>query len=222
MNSTIDFSDILLESIAENGTFYEFDTELLTEKISKALAYCLLFVISMAGNILILSAIYRDKRLRTNVNILAFNVAICDILATLVQLPVQTVYAINSYKWAIGGKAGAILCKFGCFHVDLCFAVSVYSCLFVAIDRYYAVAHPFKGGRFSRSTLKYIIPGIWIFAGIICLPTLYNVDLAKYNEHFYCIEDWLENDQVSLPKYYYFYILILLTNGMPFFAVAAR
>lgn len=215
MNSTI-----MLQSIYENGTFYEFEPELFTEKLSKGLAYCLLFLVSIIGNILIIWAIHRDNRLKNgNVNILVFNIAISDILATLVRLPVQTVSVFSHDKWTIGGKAGAGLCKFIAFHFDLSFAVSVYSCLLIAIDRYYAVTHPFKGGCFSRSRLKYIIPGIWIFAGIICIPTLYNVDLGKNNGQFYCFEDWSENDHFNWLTHY-FYILILLTNGIPFFAMA--
>jgi hypothetical protein len=138
------------------------------QKMTKTIAYCLVFLVSLTGNVLVIWAIYRDKQLRTNTNILVANMAVSDLVYSLVAIP-QRFLDINlsGYgRWLINGNIGLALCKILPFLQTVCLAVSFYSCIFIAVDRYHAVAHPFRGG-FSRSRLKYIMPGIWIFASVM-------------------------------------------------------
>ena len=92
------------------------------------------------------------------------------------------------------------------------FQVSVYSCVFIAIDRYYAVAHPMKRG-FSRSRLKHIILGIWIFAALITSPYFYNVGLKEFDDMTFCVIVDLNMSYIHL------YIQIILISGIPFTVV---
>jgi NADH:ubiquinone oxidoreductase subunit 3 (subunit A) len=82
------------------------------------------------------------------------------------------------------------------------------------------VAHPLKGG-FSRSRLKYIIPGIWIFSALICSPNLYSHRLIKFDGFIYCDVDWSQADiPHMLGLRINFYIIMVLLTGIPFLAVA--
>ncbi|XP_020893435.1 neuropeptide SIFamide receptor-like [Exaiptasia diaphana] len=144
----------------------------VSHKVVKTLAYSFLFVLSILGNSFIVWAISKDSRLRTNTNFLVTNIAISDILFALVNFPQSIVAIIFDRRWMLDGIGGLIPCKLIPFISDVSSAVSLYSCVFIAIDRYYAVAYPLRGG-FSRSRMKYIVPGIWIASSVVISPYLY-------------------------------------------------
>jgi hypothetical protein len=172
-----------------NDTFPEHE-EPLAKKVIKITVYCVLFLTSCIGNILIIWAIHRDNRLKSTTNILIANMAVSDLLVPLFSMPRNVVEMIFSHRtWLINGDFGLALCKLAFFLQDISWAVSVYSCIFIAIDRYYAVVHPFKGG-FSRSRLKYIIPGIWSFAALVTAHYLYIFRLVRKGDATYCMQEW--------------------------------
>ncbi|KAK3741395.1 hypothetical protein QZH41_006208 [Actinostola sp. cb2023] len=191
-----------LSSNSSTDDWYSIDNNVTI----KTLAYCLLFFISIVGNSFILRTIYKDSRLKTTTNFLMVNMAVVsDLLSTICLVP-QRVVIINYHqnRWFVG----LALCKLVPLLGDASFQVSVYSCVFIAIDRYYAVAHPMKRG-FNRSRLKYIILGIWIFAALIESPYLYSFRLTEFDDKTFCaIFDW---------NFYYIhlYIQIILIIGIP-------
>ncbi|KAK3741394.1 hypothetical protein QZH41_006207 [Actinostola sp. cb2023] len=195
-----------LSSNSSNATheaWYSIDN-----KVPKTLAYCLLFFISIVGNSFILRTIYKDSRLKTTTNFLMANMAVSDLLTTTCFVP-KIVADINyDNRWLIDGDVSLALCKLVNFLADVSFHVSVYSCVFIAIDRYYAVAHPMKRG-FSRSRLKYIILGIWMFATLIASPYLYYFRLKEFIDIAFC-----GTFGVNI-SYIHIYILIILIIVMP-------
>lgn len=203
---------------ALNATITPFSS--MTENASlrnislKIASLIFLFVVSLAGNILIIWVICKDKRLRTNTNILVANMAVSDLLFPLVSVPYNVTNIIFNHRWFIGGDLGVALCKIVHFVGEISFLISIYSCIFIALDRYYAVAQPFKGG-FSRSRLKYILPGIWIFSGIVTSPFLRISRLKKYNnDSFSCVLDW---SQDGIPRGHQIHAIsvTILANGLP-------
>ena len=164
------------------------------DKIPKTMAYCLLFLISIVGNSLIVWIIYKDNRLKTTTNFLVANMAVSDLLGTLFFVPTTTVGIIFDFRWLITNDFGNAWCKLYAFVGQTSIVVSVHSCAFIAIDRYHAVAHPLKGG-FSRSRLKYIIPGMWIFATLIAISYLYYLRLIIVHGDTYCL---VPDEQFSL------------------------
>jgi len=180
------------------------------DKIPKTVACCLLFLMSVLGNCFILWTIYKDDRLKNTINFLVANMAVSDLLATLVSLPTM-VYLINvDLVWLIEGDLGHALCKLVSFLLNISVVVSVYSGVFIAIERFYAVAYPLRRGCL-RYRLKYIIPGIWIFSVVITSPYLYYLRVEKCHDIKYCTTPHLRFS--SFLKY--FYVLITMISGIP-------
>ena len=152
--------------------------------LTTTVAYSVLFLVSVIGNSLILLIIRRDNRLKTTHNILVANMAVSDILCILFSVPLAIYKTKFPLQWPIGGLFGKITVKMSFLIPDVTSAVSFYSCLFIAIDRYLAVAHPLKGG-FSKSRLKYVIPGIWISSVILWSPYFYSVDIIEIGDTIY-------------------------------------
>lgn len=155
--------------------------EALSKKVAKTTAYSLLFLMSVTGNSFILWVIHRDKRLRSTTNILVANMAVSDLLIPLfaIQGEVLNMHCLYTSK-ALNNIFGLGLCKLVNFFREMSIVVSIYSCIFIAIDRYFAVVYPLKRG-FSKTRLKYIIPGIWIFALMVSTPNLYKFRILNEN-----------------------------------------
>ncbi|XP_031551777.1 putative neuropeptide Y receptor type 6 [Actinia tenebrosa] len=191
------------------------EKEALSIRVIKIVAYCLLFLVSLFGNISVILAVSRDNRLKSTTNILVANMAVSDIILTLLEIPKKISNIIRAHEktWLVHGGLGQALCKLLPYLADVSFAISLYSCIFIAIDRYYAVAHPFKGG-FSRSRLKYIIPGIWLFTAVLCSPFLYSYKLVKIMDELYCSEEWSNGDVATMFKIHLI-LFIVLTTFLP-------
>ena len=80
------------------------------EKIGKTFAYCLFFIVSLAGNTVIGIIVYKTKTMRKPINFFIVNMAMSDLLFPIFLIPrdIQRLY-INS--WLIGGPLGQVLCK---------------------------------------------------------------------------------------------------------------
>lgn len=185
-----------------------FSLEMDSDQIAKTIAYCLLFLVSFTGNSFIVRTIFRDNRLKTSTNFLVANMAVSDLLSSFFLLPLRIIEINYNERWLVKGDAGLALCKLVLFTPDVSTAVSFYSCMFIAIDRLYAVAFPHKGG-FSRSRLKFIIPGIWTFSIIIVSPYLYYFKLRELNGIQFC----LHSNELSFVSY--IYVLMTLNIGIP-------
>ncbi|XP_028519242.1 neuromedin-K receptor-like [Exaiptasia diaphana] len=176
----------------------------------KTAAYCLLLLVSVLGNIFIITTVCKDERLKTTTNFLVANLAVSDFIASFFLVPLQLTRLYFGKKWFIMGEFGDALCKLSIFIPDTSTSVSFYSCVFIAFDRYLAVAHPLRGG-FSRSRLKYIIPGIWIFSALNVSPYFYSFKLVtSHNSHFCFYED-----ERFLKAHFYFLVVVNFVIPMP-------
>ena len=61
---------------------------LLAEKIGKTFAYCLILIVSLAGNSFIVILVYKTKTMRKSINFMIVNMAMSDLLFPIFVLPV--------------------------------------------------------------------------------------------------------------------------------------
>ena len=94
------------------------------QKIGITFAYCLIFIVSLAGNILIGLIVYKTKIMRKPINFFIVNMAMSDLLYPIIVIPrgIQKLYLDS---WPIGGPVGQDLCKLVMFLGDLSSAVSI-------------------------------------------------------------------------------------------------
>ena len=93
------------------------------EKIGQTFAYFLIFLVSLAGNIVIAVIVYKTKTMRRPINFLIVNMVMSDLLFPIFLFPrkIQMLY-IDS--WLIGGPLGQVLCKLACLE-DVSVFVSI-------------------------------------------------------------------------------------------------
>ena len=160
------------------------------EKIGKTFAYCLIFLVSLAGNTVIGIIVYKTKTMRKPINFLIVNMAMSDLLFPIFLFPrkIQILY-IDS--WLIGGPLGQVLCKLACLE-DISVFVSIQNLVLIAVDRFGAVVFPLRFPLIS-SKCPFFILATWIVAIAVISPNFYALKLVrKYPGGLSCDMHWDE------------------------------
>ena len=204
-NSTINETTLLSRADYENSTF---------EKIAKTMAYCILLVAALAGNLLIILAVRQEDRQKTVTGLLIGNMAASDLLVPVFAAPRVIVEILfGSSGWLVGGTFGEFLCKILTILQDISSAVSVYSLIAITVHRFYAVAYPLKAATMNTN-VKRLIFVIWFVALMEHLPYLYAVRLVTFQEKTWC--------SFVLPFWWratFFTALVLLIYAIPMFLI---
>lgn len=188
--------------------------EPVTVKVLKTFCYCVIMLMSLVGNTLVITIIYRNKRMRTTTNNLIANMAISDLLFPLFAVPRETAQIfIGQSRWLVEGIGGEILCKIVNFSQDISTAVSILSLVVIAFDRFYAVKFPFKPAIITSKMCRVIISFIWIIALGIHSPYFYTFRLKMIKNDTYCMNEWEPAfDSISTQKVYFLIIFVVLIS----------
>ena len=157
------------------------------ERISKLCAYFFILLVSIFGNILIIIIVYKKRDLRKTINYFIVNMAVSDLLFSLVLFPVQIIQlSTGSFDWHVSGILGSIFCKLYTFARSVSISVSVQSLVWIAIDRFVAVVFPIKLGLIKGSIRTKAIISTWVFAGVFYFPLLVTSGLAESGNNTFC------------------------------------
>ena len=161
------------------------------EKIGTTFAYCLIFIVSLAGNTVIGIIVYKTKTMRKPINFLIANMAMSELLVPIFSIPrdIKLLY-INS--WLIGGPLGQALCKLLIFLPSVSFAVSIQSLVLIAVDRFGAVVYPLRSPLISSKLCPLFILATWIVSMAVISPELFAIKLVEYPGGFSCSRRWKE------------------------------
>ena len=161
------------------------------EKIGKTFAYCLIFVVSLAGNIFIGIIVYKTKTMRKPINLLIVNMAMSDLLFPIVVIP-QKLTHLYVDSWLISGPLGQALCKLIPFLQDASTAVSIQSLVLIAVDRFGAVVFPLRSPLISSKLCSFFILATWIVGLAIYSPWLFSFKVVEYPRGLLCAQKWHE------------------------------
>ena len=116
-----------------NGSSCSSQLNPAAEQIGKALAYCLILVVSLFGNSLFAIIVYRTQTLRKPVNFFTFNMAMSDLLYSIFCIPC-TLAGLYLDSWLISGLLGQALCKLYFILSTVSSFVSIQSLILRALD----------------------------------------------------------------------------------------
>ena len=177
-----------------NGTHYRpasCFSDFAAGKIGKTFAYCLISIVSLAGNTLIGIIVYKTKTMRTSTNFLIVNMAFSDLLLPILLFP-KVVAELYVDSWLIGGPLGQAICKLHIFLSDVSTTVSSQSLMLIAVDRFGAVVFPLHSPLISPKLCRFFIPATWIIAMAVQSPYLFAFRLVGYPGQVECALDWSE------------------------------
>ena len=173
-----------------------------TTLVAETMVCALILLTSLIGNALVVSVVYRERRMRTSVNFLITNLAVSDFLSSTLVIPklfVEIFYYKNA--WLIEGSLGAVSCKTVYFLLDASVAVSLLSLLYIAIERYTAISTPLPADTTPRRRCKAMIISTWLIACVMYSTYFYTFNFFVENGRPYCHQSWkplVKNDFEAL------------------------
>eukprot|EP00918_Siedleckia_nematoides_P006798 GHVU01014802.1.p1 GENE.GHVU01014802.1~~GHVU01014802.1.p1 ORF type:complete len:505 (+),score=7.19 GHVU01014802.1:889-2403(+) len=126
-------------------------------------------VSAMVGNVLVILAVYKNRRLRTITNCYVVSLATSDLLVSTLVLPLSIVVEVTG-KWYFG----IILCEFWISaDVMLCTA-SILNLCCISVDRYFAITDPLVyATKRSKRLALIMIAFVWVAAIVITCPPIF-------------------------------------------------
>ena len=127
--------------------------------------YAAIFVVGVAGNLVVLYVILSNKHKRTTVNIYLINLSASDIVMSVFSFssPSQGIF---NHGWVLGDA----LCKLASPSIYVTIYMSTLTLTAIAVNRFLAVFYPFSTRNNSHTRTVVIILCIDIVAVICSLP----------------------------------------------------
>ncbi|XP_063214641.1 substance-P receptor isoform X2 [Chroicocephalus ridibundus] len=204
-----------------------------------AVAYALIVVVSVVGNVVVMWIILAHKRMRTVTNYFLVNLAFAEASMSAFNTVVNFTYAIHN-EWYYG----LLYCKFHNFFPIAAVFASIYSMTAIALDRfgcstfpgrsnlrgeekttwrypwYMAIIHPLQP-RLSATATKVVIGVIWLLAFLLAFPQGYYAVMEELPGRLVCLVEWPEHssDMYHFCMTILIYFLPLLVIGCAYTVV---
>lgn len=136
---------------------------------ASTVAMVMVALLTLTGNIFVISAIFMNKPLRIVPNFFIVSLAVADMMVAVLVMPFHISTNVSG-EWIYG----EVLCKIWLTcDVFLCTASILNLCI-IALDRYWAIHDPLNYAR--KRTIKRVLIMIalsWILSGIISIPPVF-------------------------------------------------
>ena len=182
----------------------------IIHQVTIIVVYSIMLLFSLSGNTIIIFIVFTRPFMRSVTNCLIANMAAADLLMTFSAMPYSVAYTYIASRW-FGGIMGMITCKLLHFAIALSIAASILTLTVIALDRFFAVAYPFKRVSAIRNipTTNMLI---WLVSVICMSPYLYcyKSDLLEDN-NYHCFVLWEPlADSFTASRIYFSFIFIAL------------
>jgi len=126
-------------------------------------------MVTISGNILVITAIIKTPKLRTKSNYLIMSLSCIDLSVGLIVMPLKTVIDVIYFsEWPFG----ALFCDIWHILGTVFLSSSDLHLLMIAIDRYLSVTRIGYSLDKSRRNIIYMISFAWTFAIIVALTPI--------------------------------------------------
>ena len=144
----------------------------------------MIFLVSLAGNIVIGIIVYKTRTMRKPINFFIVNMAMSDLLFSILLCP-RVIQELYIDSWLIYGLLGLALCKLVNFLSAVSLSVPIQSPVLIAVDRFRAVVYPLRSPLISSKLCPFFILATWIVAMSTHSPYLFALNLLNI------MDDWL-------------------------------
>ena len=171
--------------------------------VRKSLAYLIILLVSLVGNVLVILVVWKNKHFRMPIDSFVANMAVSDLFTPLTIMPIKVVEIISgSGAFMIHSPLmfGNILCKLCYFLPDVSVLVSVESLLLISFDSFMAVVFPLKFRCITPKVRLICIGCAWTIAIAVHAPYFYTLRLFPDGNEYYCEYDWepaFDHDETS-------------------------
>lgn len=137
-----------------------------TIKLMVPIFFGIIGVTGFIGNILVITVVMLNPKMKSTTNMMIINLAISDLLFVIFCIPFTAIdYMLN--EWPLGNA----WCKIVQYLIIVTALTSIYTLVLMSFDRFLAVVYPISSRsiRNERNTLK-VITILWIIILSIAIP----------------------------------------------------
>uniref|UniRef100_A0AC35U7W1 G_PROTEIN_RECEP_F1_2 domain-containing protein n=1 Tax=Rhabditophanes sp. KR3021 TaxID=114890 RepID=A0AC35U7W1_9BILA len=160
--------------------------------------YSMLSVVAFAGNLIIVIVILYFPRLRTGTNILILNLAVSDLLISLVCMPLSYWHVIifDDQRWIFGN----FFCKFFSYLQAVVVFSNSWTLVVISFDRCLAIMFVMsRWNRLNKRRAMIVSAVIWLISLLVASPLyLVHGTLKIDNKDFSCNEDFSRLDFLGI------------------------
>lgn len=180
------------------------DTDLV--RVLRVAPFAPIAFFAITGNPLVLAVVWRKKTMRKTINFFIANMALSDLIFTLVYIPrIVTILSLG-YKWLVHGLLGLIFCHMVSSLIEITVIVSVLTIVAISVERFLAVTSPLRA---------FVISAAWLIAISVKIPTLFASSLDEFQGKTYCIVDFDVTFGAGSGQIYFKFVFIAL-YAIPF------
>jgi len=161
--------DFINTTFHNNQTSPTTSTTSLWIQILAIICMSLIDICAFLGNLLVICAFFRTRRLQTVTNYFIASLAFADALVAIFVLPLSIYYYQHDRSW----KLGLILCDLWVSSDVLLCTSSILNLTCISLDRYMAITRPLTYTAYrSKFLARIMILLVWILSVVItCPPT---------------------------------------------------
>ena len=187
-------------------------------KVARIVAYSVLILASLIGNILIVTLVCKYGRARKTINLAVLNMAVANLVITTVYMPRLIPMFLIGTVWLVEGDFGYALCKMVPFLHHVAIIASVLTLLTSSLDTFCAVVFPLKT-IFTTKVARLAIFLTWALAIAARLPYLMSLRTKTSKGKQTCGSDLstLFNNENARDIYYTF--LFVMFCVLPWLAI---
>lgn len=179
--------EILNKTYTENGTSDSRKPNQLLSVEANIVLYSIIFLLSVCGNVLVILTLTRVKRMHTITNLFLLNLAVSDLLLSVLCMPFSLVAFL--LKDFIFGEPMCILMR---YFQAVSVGVNCFTLVVISLERYYAICQPLRSRRWQTlAHARRMLVGIWLSVLLLMSPiAAFNRLLSLRTGASACREIW--------------------------------
>ena len=176
-----------------------------------SVAISVVALLSVIGNILVVTTVIKTQNLRTSTNYYITSMAVSDLLWVATNCPL---YLCSRLAVLGHVELPSFACKLGNFLTYVSYSVSIASLVLITVDRFIATVFPMKVTRITKRMRTVVTVGTWILPMGTLFPYLHFSRTAEPDETNLCA-----NDMSSILRIAYIIAAFVLYYCAPLIAI---
>ncbi|XP_078358182.1 D(1)-like dopamine receptor isoform X3 [Oculina patagonica] len=145
-------------TMPQNNTLLETNSAAL---VAESLFFGVLSIVILAGNTLVCTAIYKNRKLRTKTNYYLVSLAVADIMVGVFSVPYWIYFRL------VNPGVNTVAYKVYITYDILCGTASIINLVMISLERCISVTEPAIHRNLSRTTISLTIAAAWTYALIV-------------------------------------------------------